>query len=153
MEKLKIIFFGIMTGFFLIPLAQAEDIDYTILLVRVEGMNKHAGMIGVSLFNSPKGYPTRIEHAYEFQWIELEVGQMSIDGECEGIPFGEYAVSVVHDENRNKRLGMGPMGFPTEGVGFLNGQKIVMSVPKFSNSAISLTKMSQDIVIKLDYPQ
>ena len=153
MKKLKIIFFSIMIIFLLIPLAQAEDIDYTNLTVRVEGISKAVGMIGVSLFNSPKGYPTRIEHAYESQWIELEVGQTSIDGEFEGIPFGKYAVSVVHDENGNKRLDMGPMGFPTEGVGFSNGQKIVMSVPKFSNSTISLTEMSQNIVIKLDYPQ
>ena len=142
-----------MIIFLLIPLAQAEDIDYTNLTVRVEGISKAVGTIGVSLFNSPKGYPTRIEHAYESQWIELEVGQKSIDGGFEGIPFGKYAVSVVHDENGNKRLDMGPMGFPTEGVGFSNGQKIVMSVPKFSNSTISLTEMSQNIVIKLDYPQ
>ena len=142
-----------MIIFLLIPLAQAEDIDYTNLTVRVEGISKAVGTIGVSLFNSPKGYPTRIEHAYESQWIELEAGQMSIDGEFEGIPFGKYAVSVVHDENGNKRLDMGPMGFPTEGVGFSNGQKIVMSVPKFSNSSVSLTEISHSIVIKLDYPQ
>ncbi|MCH7589905.1 DUF2141 domain-containing protein [PVC group bacterium] len=153
MLKLKIIFLSMMIIFLLIPFAQAEEIDYTNLTVRVEGISKAVGMIGVSLFNSPKGYPTRIEHAYESQWIELEVGQTSIDGEFEGIPFGKYAVSVVHDENGNKRLDMGPMGFPTEGVGFSNGQKIVMSVPKFSNSTISLTEMSQSIVIKLDYPQ
>ena len=142
-----------VTMFLLIPFAKAEEADYTNLTVRVEGISKAVGMIGVSLYNSPKGYPTRIEHAYESQWIELEVGQTSIDGEFEGIPFGKYAVSVVHDENGNKRLDMGPMGFPTEGVGFSNGQKIVMSVPKFSNSTISLTEMSQNIVIKLDYPQ
>ena len=153
MKKLKLIFLGIMTAVFLTHLVQAAEADYTNLTVRVEGISKAVGMIGVSLFNSPKGYPTRIEHGYESQWIELEVGQTSIDGEFEGIPFGEYAVSVVHDENGNKRLDMGPMGFPTEGVGFSNGQKIVMSVPKFSNSTISLTEMSQSIVIKLDYPQ
>ena len=132
--------------------AQAQEADFANLEVRVEGIRDHPGEVGVALFNSPKGYPVHIEHAYETEWVPLHEGQQTADVVFEGVPFGEYAVSVLHDENGNRKLERSTLGFPREGVGFSNDQKVVLSAPSFSKSKFPLSEAgNKRIVIKLDY--
>ena len=136
----------------LVNLAHAQDVDFVNLGVRVEGISNNNGEIGVALFNSPKGYPTHIEHAYEAQWVGVEDGPKAIDVVFEGIPFGEYAVSVFHDENGNRKLEKSTLGFPEEGVGFSNDQKVKLSAPSFKASKFALSNAEDiQIVITLDY--
>jgi uncharacterized protein (DUF2141 family) len=133
-------------------LAQAQDVDFVNLRVRVEGISHDKGEIGVALFSSPKGYPTHIEHAYEAQWVGVQEGPNAIDVVFEGVPFGDYAVSVLHDENGNRKLERSTLGFPKEGVGFSNDQKVILSAPSFNASKLTLSKAEDlQIVITLDY--
>lgn len=132
--------------------AQAQEVDYASLEVRVEGIRNHQGEVGVALFNSPKGYPVHIEHAYEVEWVLLQAGQTAIDAAFEGVPSGEYAVSVFHDENGTRKLERNTLGFPKEGVGFSNDQQVILSAPKFSKSKFMLAEGEhKPIVIKLEY--
>ena len=134
----------------------AEGVDYANLEVRVEGIkNNKGGEIGVALFNSPKGYPTHLENAYNPKWVRLQGGdKQALDFLFEGVPFGDYAVSVIHDENGNRNLDVDSYGFPQEGVGFSNNQKIVMSAPAFSASKFSVSEAgNMKLTIQLDYRQ
>ena len=146
----------IAIGLFLVlsasGLAQAEDGDFANIKVRVEGIRDNKGEIGVALFNSPKGYPTHLEHAYEPKWLSLAEGPKAVDVVFEGIPFGDYAVSVLHDENGNRKLERSTLGFPEEGVGFSNDQKVKLSAPSFKASKFSISNSTDiQMVIKLDY--
>ena len=133
-------------------LAHAQDVDFANLAVRVEGIRNKTGEIGVALFTSPKGYPTHLEHAYEAQWVGLQEGPDAIEVVFEGLPFGDYAVSVFHDENGNRTLERSTLGFPKEGVGFSNGQTVKLSAPSFRASKLALSKAEDmKIVITLDY--
>ncbi len=68
------------------------------------------------------------------------------------MPAGEYAVSVVHDANGNRKVNRSFFGFPKEGVGFSNDQKVVMSAPRYDKSKFPLVAgENKTIVIKLDY--
>lgn len=135
-----------------VPVAFAQEVDYATLEVHVKGIRNHPGEIGVALFNSPKGYPVHIEHAYEPKWVALQEGQETVDVVFEGVPFGDYAVSVVHDENGNRILERSTLGFPREGVGFSNDQRVVMSAPSFSKSKFSLSDgRPHRIIIALEY--
>ena len=132
--------------------AYAQDVDYATLEVRVESIRNHPGEIGVALFNSPKGYPVHLEHAYEPKWVALQAGQDAVEVVFEGVPFGTYAVSVLHDENGNRKLERSALGFPREGVGFSNGQKVTLGAPSFKASAFTLSEAEpRKIVITLDY--
>ena len=134
-----------------VPLAHGEGPEYATLRVRVEGIRDRKGEIGVALFNSPKGYPAHTEHAYEAEWVGLSKGQSTADVVFEGVPFGEYAVSVLHDENGNRKLERTTLGFPKEGVGFSNGQMVKLSAPKFKPSAFTLSEPERQLVIPLEY--
>ena len=139
-----------------LPAAKAQEavIDSTTLEVRVEGIRNDKGEIGVALFNNPTGYPTLLQNAYNIQWVSLKEGPKAVDVRFEGVPLGDYAVSVIHDENVNGMLETGASGFPMEGVGFSNNQKVVMSAPSFNASKFSLSKAEpMKMTIQLEYRQ
>jgi len=132
--------------------AQAEKIDYGNIEVRVEGIRNGIGEVGVALFSNPKGYPTHLEHAYETEWVKSKAGRETINVIFEGIPFGEYAVSVVHDESGNRKVDRSTLGFPKEGVGFSNKQRVKLSAPKFRKSKFPFSNgENEKLVIQLDY--
>ncbi len=51
-----------------------------------------------------------------------------------GIPEGEYAVKIIHDENSNGKLDTNFLGIPREGFGFSNNAKPGMGPPAFEKS-------------------
>jgi len=145
---------SMMTLFSIIFLsvAQAQEVEIASLEVRVEGIKDQKGEIGVALFNHKLGYPTHLEHAYETEWVPLQEGQKTADVVFDTIPPGEYAVSVVHDTNGNRLVDRSRLGFPKEGVGFSNDQKVTLRAPRFENAKMALSAgENKKIVIKLDY--
>ncbi len=136
----------------LLSFAQAGNVKIPRLEVRVEGIKDLKGEIGVALWNSKLGYPTHLEHAYEAEWIPVKGGETIMAAVFDTIPAGEYAVSVVHDTNENRKVDRSFFGFPKEGVGFSNDQKVVMSAPRYDKSKFPLVAgENKIIVIKLDY--
>ena len=145
---------SMMTLFSIIFLsvAQAQEVEIASLEVRVEGIKDQKGEIGVALFNHKLGYPTHLEHAYEAEWVSLQEGQKTADVVFDTIPPGEYAISVVHDTNGNRLVDRSRLGFPKEGVGFSNDQKVTLRAPRFENAKMALSAgENKKIVIKLDY--
>ena len=132
--------------------ARAEEVDIASLEVRVEGIKDLKGEVGVALYNHKLGYPTHLEHAYETEWVPLKQGQNTVEVVFDTIPPGEYAVSVVHDTNGNRLVDRSRMGFPKEGVGFSNNQKVTLRAPRFDNAKMLLSAgENKKIVIQLDY--
>ena len=135
--------------------ARAADDDFATLAVRVQAIKGRTGEIGIVLFENKKGYPTHIEHAYEPVWIvlnDLPAGTATVEHVFEGLPAGDYAVSVVHDDNGNRKVDRSLIGFPKEGVGFSNDQKVKLSAPDYDDCKFDLHEGEQkNIVVTLDY--
>src|SRR3989338_1059779 len=130
----------------------AEDAGGS-LGVRVEGIkSEKKGELGIALYENKKGYPTHLEHAYEPAWIPLTEGTAALDHLFDGLPAGDYAVSVVHDENGNRKVDRSTFGFPKEGVGFSNDQKVKFEAPDYDDCKFDLADgENKNIVITLDY--
>jgi uncharacterized protein (DUF2141 family) len=62
----------------------------------------------------------------------------------EEVPAGEYAVSVFHDENSNRKLDTGAFGIPLEKTGFSNNAKGHMGPPKYEDAKF---EVADDTVI------
>ncbi len=136
----------------LLSFAQARNVEIPRLEVRVERIKDVKGEIGVALWNSKLGYPNHLEHAYEAEWIPVKEGESVVAAVFDTMPAGEYAVSVVHDTNENRKVDRGFFGFPKKGVDFSNDQKVVMSAPRYDKSKFPLVAGDNKIiVIKLDY--
>ena len=54
----------------------------------------------------------------------------------EGIPSGDYGVSVVHDKNKNGEMDMSWLGIPKEGFGFGNNARGTFGPPSFKDTII-----------------
>lgn len=136
----------------LLSFAQARNVKIPRLEVRVERIKDVKGEIGVALWNSKLGYPTHLEHAFEAEWMPVKGGETVVAAVFDTMSAGEYAVSVVHDTNENRKVDRGFFGFPKEGVGFSNDQKVVMSAPRYDKPKFPLVAgKNKIIVIKLDY--
>lgn len=125
-----------------------------LLTVKVtEIQQRFKGEVGVALYNGPVGYPTHFEHTYETEWAPLKPDEATVKVEFDGLPPGDYAVSVLHDANGNRMVDRSTLGFPKEGVGFSNGQKVYLSAPKYKKCKFPIAAgEKKEIVIPLDYP-
>lgn len=68
----------------------------------------------------------------------------------DGLPSGDYALALVHDENGNGRLDT-MMGIPREGFGFSRNPVIRFGPPKFSEASIAVTSGTVDQDVKVKY--
>ena len=84
-----------------------------------------------------------VSHCMALNQLDNDTLTIQLDGP------GLYAVSVLHDEDRNDRL-TSLFGFPKEGFGFSNNPKIIAGPPTFE-AASTWIRQTTDIVIKMKY--
>ena len=72
------------------------------ITVHITNIIKPDGILGVSLYNSKKGFPGKHEQAYANQLKKITSTEDNVV--FENIPYGTYAVSIMHDENSNGKL-------------------------------------------------
>ena len=119
------------------------------ITVHITGMTNLVGMFGVSLYNSKKGFPGKHEHAYANQLKKITSTEDKVV--FNNIPYGTYAVSIIHDENSNGKLDTNFFGIPKEGVGVSNNPKIGMGGPKYNDSVFTLNTNQMEIPITMKY--
>jgi len=119
--------------------AQEGNIDLT-----VDGILSPKGKLMINVFASESDYLKNPMKTMEIDLTDLE----DYTFEIEDLPQGEYAISVVHDENANGKLDFGGMG-PTEGYGFSNNPN-AMYGPAPYNEAKFIFSESTAFTVKLN---
>lgn len=129
----------------IIGLLVAAQIAYTQntvnITLNVKGMLNRAGLLQVSVFNSAANYLKEPVRSIEFKLEEHDGDQFII----EGLPKGEYAISVVHDENSNGELDFGAMG-PDEGYGFSNNPPAAYGPAPYNDARLTV---EEDIALTI----
>lgn len=67
-----------------------------------------------------------------------------------GVAPGDYALSVMHDENGNARLDT-TMSIPREGFGFSRNPVVRFGPPKYRDVRFAMTATSMSLPIKMKY--
>jgi uncharacterized protein (DUF2141 family) len=101
------------------------------------------------LFQQGKGFPGDPEKAVAMQRAEMR-GAEAVAA-FTGIPFGAYAVSVLHDENANAKMDTTLIGLPKEGWGASLNPKPRMRAPRFEESKFQLAAPSHPLQIEILY--
>lgn len=120
--------------------------------VHVVGLKKAEGLLRASLYNSKKGFPGEYENACANTGKTITATKEDLV--FENIPYGEYAVSVMHDENSNGKLDMKSFiifSIPKEGVGVSNNPKIGRGGPNYLDSVFSLNTKELEITVAIYY--
>lgn len=129
-------------------IAQNEILNSGNIKVNIDNLRNSEGFVGVALFVARDGFPDKSEHAL--------VGKRVPAGDhCvvmfENVPYGCYAVSVLHDENSNGKMDKTFIGIPKEGFGTSNNPKIRMGPPSFAESKFELDSKELTLHINMNY--
>lgn len=108
---------------------------YTLTVI-VEGVNERDGNIGMLVFNSPKGWAEDINSAFRDAVVPAHPGTVTLM--VPNLPAGEYAVAVVHDVNKNRKLDRNWMKKPTEQWGLSNNPHAVLKTPAYEKCTFML---------------
>jgi uncharacterized protein (DUF2141 family) len=147
----------LLTGLLATASAQAADAEQTpptrdkgSVAVRLTGVRNMTGLLHCCLFRSSEGFPDEYKKAYRSQ--TLKATQKKPVFTFRDLPYGEYAVTVLHDENSNKKLDKGFFGIPREGVGTSKNPKPRMGPPLYRDAAFQVDQELEKLKIKVRYP-
>ena len=119
------------------------------LTIEVKGLRNSKGVIQFALYNKDGSIP---DHDYEKYYLMRngEITNQSASITFKNIPAGQYAVNILHDENKNGKIDKGFV-LPIEGIGFSNYTSIsLMNRPNFSQASFELRE-NKSIRISIIY--
>lgn len=127
-------------------LAPAAEAQLARLEVTVHGLEPATGTVEVSLFNSAT---TFLKKPF-LQKAAAVDGAEKLTFEFVGLLDGEYALVVVHDENDNKVLDNGFLGFGGEGIGYSNDAvPWLLGRPSFDAARFTIGEEDMAITVTL----
>jgi len=125
------------------PLATlAEDLGK--IVVQVTGLRNNQGVIRVALFNSADSY-NKSKASEDKAGGAFKKGTATIDSQkatysFEGVPYGEYAIKMFHDENNSGKFVTGLFGIPKVEYGFSNNALGKMGPAAYDKAKFKLEK-------------
>jgi len=122
--------------------AQPEPGTLTVVVKEIKGAK---GKISVGLFNDGKVF---LKKKIDSRSTRAHDGEVTL--QFEHLPAGDYAVSVMHDENENGELDSNFVGMPVEGFGFSNDAKAMFGPPSYEKCVFN-HQADQQITIHLKY--
>ncbi|MDH7974084.1 DUF2141 domain-containing protein [Sphingomonas sp. AR_OL41] len=116
------------------------------LTIDVAKLRSSKGMIRICLTAAPDNFPSCVDDS---QAVSRSVPAGTHDLRIGGLPYGGYAIAVIHDENNNKKLDTF-MGIPREGFGFSRNPPIGFGAPRFAAArfAIAGDAETQQVVMR-----
>jgi uncharacterized protein (DUF2141 family) len=119
------------------------------LTIQVTGLKNANGQVCIRLWNKKDGFPTDDRKA--LRTIEVPIVNGSAGAVFTGIPFGRYAVSTWHDENKNGKFDSRFPGIPLEGYGISNGTRGKLGPPPFDPSVFQVDNITTTVPIAIRY--
>ncbi len=117
--------------------------------VFVDGFQSEAGVARVALFDAELGFPEGVARARKVARVEIKDYQARAD--FTDLPYGSYAVAVLHDENANDLLDRNFFKVPVEGYGASNNPGGPTENIDFDDAKFALYQKTLVIRIHLRY--
>lgn len=120
------------------------------LKIEITNFQSTKGKVLVNLFKEAKGFPTNNKYAYKT--AEISVGtDKQVFIEFADLPYGDYAVAILHDENDNKKMDYNFLGMPKEGYCFSNNYRPTLKNPSFRQAGFFLERPLKALQLKMIY--
>jgi uncharacterized protein (DUF2141 family) len=127
---------------------EPKEVGYS-LTITVNSLRNKNGIVQFALYNKNGSIPDENYSNY-CKMLKGEIVNNSSKIMFKNIPKGQYAVNVLHDENRNGKIEKGFI-FPIEGVGFSNFKTIgFTNRPNFIKASFDLSE-DKTINVKMVY--
>lgn len=119
------------------------------LTVTMNNFRSSKGQVGIALYNTANGFPKSAAKAISI--IYAPVNNNKSVASFQDLPAGEYAISICHDENNNKKLDTNFFGIPKEGIGASNNARAFMGPPKYKDAKFNFSGKAQTVTIAVTY--
>ena len=136
-------------GILLITTFPSLDASRGKLIITITGCKNNKGDIKYIIFNKAEGFPSNTQKCFKRGSIQIKERRSLIV--LDEIPFGQYAISILHDENNNEKMDFNLLGMPKEGYGVSNDANRTFGPPKYDEAKIVLNESSKTILINLVY--
>lgn len=119
------------------------------ITVEVLGFENNKGKARLLLFTpeAEKHFPSKQEKAMIKRILPIKDNKVVFD--LQDLPYGDYAISVHHDENDDDKVNSNWIGIPKEGLGASNNAKGSFGPPSFDKAKISLNTPELTITINM----
>jgi uncharacterized protein (DUF2141 family) len=117
------------------PPAAAPVVKSSVTVI-VEGFRSDAGDALLALYRSKEGFPEQPLRAAGRALAHI--AQRRTEVTFPKLDAGEFAITVMHDEDRNRKLKTGLFGIPSEGVGFSRNALGTFGPPSWDDAKMKL---------------
>ncbi|MBG7628890.1 MAG: DUF2141 domain-containing protein [Bacteroidetes bacterium] len=114
------------------------------LEVVVKGIENTDGQIMVSINNGPDGWPE--DNFLEQRFIPTFTAPEFIIV-FKDLPYGNYALGLLHDKDENGEMTKNFIGMPKEGFAFSRDYNVVFRAPKYEEANFELNTPEKSITI------
>lgn len=115
--------------------------------VEVGNLRSARGMLRLCMTPVPGNFPDCRDGGNAItRTVPATAARFRIDG----LPPGEYAVAIIHDENGNAKLDT-VLGIPREGFGFSRNPAIGFGPPRFSSARFGLAAGTEVQQVRIRY--
>lgn len=102
----------------------------------------------ISLSKGPEGFPNK--NYFEQRFIQ-EFTSPRFKVIFEDIPYGNYALGVLHDEDKNGKMTSNFIGMPKEGFGFYRHFEVSLRAPKYEEVSFDFESSSMKVQMQMQY--
>lgn len=142
----------ITSVFFIVFLAHSYGLigqnDVQNISIQISGIENSNGEVGIALFRGEDGFPMDFEKAKSLDFITIN--DTLVNYKLTDVLYGEYAVTVFHDEDLNREVETNFIGMPKEGVGVSNNPKARMGAPRYEDCNFH-TDTTNKLIINMRY--
>jgi len=146
--KQLIILFLLIIGT-IIPI---KSFSQATLEVKIIGIRSDKGEILMSLYDDSDQYPRNPRQELgNIRVSKKTIKDKTLTHKIEGLKPGDYALSLLDDENKSGDIDLTRLGIPTEGFGFSNNVRPFLSAPAYRRCVFKIKEGTNKIEIKVQY--
>ncbi len=94
------------------------------------------GDIRIAVFDSKQSYQSKKNPIHA---VVLPIKSMEMEWQNKHLPFGNYAIAVYHDRNKNGELDTNLLGIPKEAYGFSNNARGKFGPASWKDAAFEIS--------------
>lgn len=117
------------------------------LIVKITGFNNNEGDCWFALDNAKEVYE-REDTVWVGKILPIENKEVAVV--IDSLKYGEYAVRVFHDENRDGKLDTNFLGIPTEDYGYSNNASGWFGPPSWDKAKFIFDQPEMTLEIEVD---
>jgi len=115
------------------------------IIIKVTGLRSEKGQVRIAVFNSSEKWLGE-DPLYS---STINVDSHVVVWKISDVPYGDYGIAVLHDENKNGKMDKNFLGIPLEPYGFSNNLRVTFGPPKWEKSKFVVKGSTIEVTIEV----